>query len=270
MNLLPSSNTCSRRAFFFVILALVILVAEDQTFSQEPKKLRFLVLAPHTDDAEYGLGGFLTRLSREGHEVIIVNMTGNNAARSQAARTKQLMGVQTVEWLDMKDGGVVETPESRAIVTACIDKHRPDIIFATWPVDEHPDHRATGALAIHCVNAKQQLFVDKTGVIHPEEYCPQLYFYEVISGKQSKVFRPDVYVDLPGDIVTIKKQVMEVYNTTGYMNSAQVHHMKMLTFRGLESGTSRQATIDKGVWAEALIAFPLATGQRRIQLPGEK
>jgi N-acetylglucosamine malate deacetylase 1 len=33
------------------------------------KKKRVLVLAPHTDDGEFGCGGTIARLSREGHEV---------------------------------------------------------------------------------------------------------------------------------------------------------------------------------------------------------
>jgi LmbE family N-acetylglucosaminyl deacetylase len=236
----------------------------------EPPKLRCLVLSPHTDDAEFGLGGFITQAARLGHEVVIVNMTGADAARQRAARTRQLMGATAVEWLGLDDGRVVETPETRQLLAACLDRHRPDVIFATWPVDEHPDHRATGALAIHYVNSKQQLFVDRTGTVHPDEHCPRLFFYEELCGKQSKLFRPDVYIDLPADVVAVKRQAMEVYGDSDYMRSAVEHHMKMLAFRGLESGTSRQATIDKGVWAEALIAFPLATGQKRLLLPGQK
>lgn len=236
----------------------------------EPAKLRFLVLSPHTDDAEFGLGGFIAQTSRQGHEVVIVNLTGGESAKLQAARTKQVLGVNRVEWLDWKDGAVVETPETRALLATCLDRHRPDVIFATWPVDEHPDHRAAGSLAIHYVNAQQQCFVDRTGLVHPKEYCPRLFFYEELAGKQTKLFHPDVYIDLPADIVALKKQAMEVYVTSDYLKSAVEHHLKMLAFRGLESGTSRQATIDKGVWAEGLIAFPLATGQSRLLLPGQK
>lgn len=263
-------NPCRTLVATGACLLLLFVSALMAASATEPTKLRFLVLSPHTDDAEFGLGGFITLASKAGHEVIVVNMIGSDGARRQAAGTKRLMGVRKLEWLDLKDGAVAETPETRALVAACMDRHRPDVIFTTWPVDEHPDHRAAGSLAIHYVNSKQQLYVDKTGVIHPEEYCPRLFFYEEISGKQTKLFRPDVYIDLPGEIVTIKKLAMEVYDTSDYMKSAVEHHLMMMAFRGLESGTSRQATINKGVWAEALIAFPLATGQPRLLLPGQK
>lgn len=261
MNSNPRLSTC---------LWLLLGAASLAGSAAEPVKLRCLVLSPHTDDAEFGLGGFIAQTSRQGHEVVIVNLTGSDGAKRQAARTKQILGVSQVEWLDLKDGGVVESPETRALLTTCLDRHRPDVILATWPVDEHPDHRATGSLAIHYVNAKQQLFVDRTGGVHPKEYCPRLFFYEELAGKQTKLFHPDVYIDLPADVVAFKKQAMEVHVTSDYMKSAVEHHLKMLAFRGLESGTSRQATIDKGVWAEGLIAFPLATGQPRWLLPGQK
>jgi LmbE family N-acetylglucosaminyl deacetylase len=251
-------------------LGLLLAATAPASVAVEPPKLRCLVLSPHTDDAEFGLGGFIAQASREGHEIIIVNLTGSTDAKRLAERTRQVLGVSHVECLDLRDGGVMETPEMRTLLATCLDRLRPDIIFATWPVDEHPDHRATGSLAIHYVNAKQQIYVDRTGVVHPKEYCPRLFFYEELAGKQSKLFRPDVYIALSADAVALKKQAMEVYATSDYMRSAVEHHLKMVAFRGLESGTSRQATIDKGVWAEGLIAFPLATGQPRVLLPGQK
>lgn len=236
---------------------------------KEPAPVRFLVLSPHTDDAEFGVGGLLVRLVRQGHDVTIANMILNNDAQKAAAlRTKQILGVQTVEWLGFKE--VSETPETRTRMAAYLDSKRPEVIFAPWPVDEHPDHRGTGSLAVYYVNSRQQAYVDARGNVHPGEYCPQLFFFEALTGKQSKLFRPDVYVDLPADVVEAKKLAMNVYNTSAYMNSAVEHHVKMLCFRGLESGVNRQACIDRGVWAEAFVAFPLGAGQRRIELPGQK
>ena len=36
---------------------------------------RFLVVSPHPDDAELGLGGTIIKLKKEGHRVYIVDLT---------------------------------------------------------------------------------------------------------------------------------------------------------------------------------------------------
>ena len=97
--------------------------------------------------------------------------------------------------------------------------------------------------------------------------------FEVISGKQSKCFRPDRFVDLDRDAFDLKKRLMRLYTgrpMTGYMKSVYAHHLLMLEFRARESGACRHSEIDRGIWAEAFVSYPLPRGQARITLPGER
>ena len=251
------------------VLAVVVAMlacAVAAVSAEEPHKLRFLVMSPHTDDAEFAVGGLVVLLVREGHDVTIANMSGGDGI---AAKTKKLLGVKTVEWLGFKDMAIDETPENRAKVAKYLDSKRPDVIFAPWPIDGHPDHRGTGCLAIDYVNNRQLSLGEEVRQL-PKDYCPQLYFYEVMSGHQTRSFRPDTYVDLPADIVEIKKRAMNAYNDGPYIAAAVKQALTMLSFRGMESGVNAWADMDRGVWAEAFATFPVAKGQRRIQLPHQK
>lgn len=229
--------------------------------------MRIVVLAAHTDDAEVGVGGTMINLLQDGHEVIIGNMiVGDEKSRKFGLKAAKIIGAK-VEWLDFKVMNLKDTNDSFKQVEGFLNKHKPDIIFAHWPVDEHPDHRAVSSLAIRYINDRQQQYIDKDGNIHAEKYCPQLLFYEVITGKQTKCFVPNLYVNFSKEIVEKKKRAMDIYAgspKTLYGKSWYTHQILMMEFRGRESGVCRHAEIDKGIWAEAFITYPIPRGQKNI------
>jgi LmbE family N-acetylglucosaminyl deacetylase len=235
------------------------------------KRKLAVVMAAHTDDAEFGAGGAIINLIRAGYDVIMGNMV-DGGGRSAGLQSAQMTGAGA-EWLGFEANAVEDSPASFGVVKAFLDRHQPDLIFTHWPIDEHPDHRATGSLTIRYVDERQKILVDREGVIHPGEYCPRLYFYEAISGKQTKCFTPDLYVDFDKNAFELKKRLMQLYTgtpMTSYMKSAYQHHLLMMEFRARESGACRHGEIDGGIWAEAFAMFPLARGQERIVLPGER
>ncbi|MHB8078940.1 MAG: PIG-L family deacetylase [Candidatus Krumholzibacteriia bacterium] len=118
-------------------------------------RIDLLCLAPHTDDAEIGLGGTLRLLAERGRQVWVVDLTrgelGSNGTPdgrwAEAARASTLLGLAGRLQGELPDGFVSpENPEHVAVVVAAIRMLRPRwIVTAPAPV-RHPDHLATPRL----------------------------------------------------------------------------------------------------------------------------
>jgi N-acetylglucosamine malate deacetylase 1 len=114
-----------------------------------------LCLAPHTDDAEIGLGGTLRLLADRGRRVWVCDLTrgelGSNATPderwAEAGRASELLGLAGRLQLELPDGFVNGAdPDQAVAVTAVIRALRPRwVVTAPEPV-RHPDHLATPPL----------------------------------------------------------------------------------------------------------------------------
>lgn len=113
-----------------------------------------LIIAPHPDDAELGMGGTIVRLSRQGHKVHIVDMTNGEPTPHGSVETRakestaaaKIMGVERT-LLGLPNRQVVHTVEARHKLAAVVRVHRPDWMFVPYPVDAHPDHVAVTKIA---------------------------------------------------------------------------------------------------------------------------
>ncbi len=134
-----------------------------------------LVLFAHPDDAEYMCGGTIALWAREGTAVHYVCITdgsaGNNepgAVRGEIAEVRKaeqraaadVLGVKTVTFLDVPDGMLQVTLETRKAVAREVRRIRPDVLVAPDPSRmwsrtrtyiNHSDHRAAGELALCAV-----------------------------------------------------------------------------------------------------------------------
>jgi bacillithiol biosynthesis deacetylase BshB1 len=108
-----------------------------------------LVIGPHPDDQELGMGGTIVKLARQGHKVHIVDMTNGEPTprgsvkirAAEAAAAAKVMGVERT-LLGLKNREVVHDIPSRHKLAALIRVHRPELLFLPYPVDAHPDHVA--------------------------------------------------------------------------------------------------------------------------------
>jgi bacillithiol biosynthesis deacetylase BshB1 len=111
--------------------------------------VNIVVVAPHPDDAELGMGGTIARMVDDGHSVLIVDMTdgeptpkGTPARRSQEAEdATRILGCQRLN-LGLPNRSVVHGIEARHRLAAVLRAHRCDVVFAPHPDDAHPDHIA--------------------------------------------------------------------------------------------------------------------------------
>jgi LmbE family N-acetylglucosaminyl deacetylase len=123
-----------------------------------PVAQRVLVLAPHPDDETIGCGGTVALLGAAGTDITVVVATQGEASvaaptmtmadtasrrRREAREACAQLSTRVPLFLDLPDGGLPGVVEDLAArIAPVVSSTRPDVIFAPWPLDDHPDHRA--------------------------------------------------------------------------------------------------------------------------------
>lgn len=137
-----------------------------------PPIQRVLVITAHPDDSEFGAGGTVARLVREGLQVSYCIVTSGNKGSGDRSMTPErlarireeeqrnaarVLGVETVDFLGFPDCEVEDTRDTRMAVTAAIRRHRPDRLIIQNPHRtknlgaSHRDHRTVAGIALDCV-----------------------------------------------------------------------------------------------------------------------
>lgn len=109
-----------------------------------------LVVGPHPDDQELGMGGTIIRLAEQGHDVLLLDMTngeptphGSETIREQEwTEASRIMGVRR-QLLGLPNRSVEHSLAARHAVAGIIRQHRSEIVFLPYFEDAHPDHIAT-------------------------------------------------------------------------------------------------------------------------------
>ncbi len=128
-----------------------------------------LVIAPHPDDAEFGVAGTVARWTREGKTVVFVVCTSGEKGTSdrsmkpeQLAQIREqeqqaaarLLGVKEVVFLRREDQSLEETPVFREEIVRQIRTFRPNLVVTADPYRRylwHRDHRITGQVVLDAV-----------------------------------------------------------------------------------------------------------------------
>ena len=110
--------------------------------------LDFLVVAPHPDDAELGMGGTIIKMLSEGFRVGVLDLTtgeptphGTEELRRQETNAAtEVLGLTWRGNAGLPNRELQHTLESRALLAAYIRMLRPRWLFAPFWEDAHPDH----------------------------------------------------------------------------------------------------------------------------------
>jgi bacillithiol biosynthesis deacetylase BshB1 len=113
-----------------------------------------LVIAPHPDDAELGMGGTVIRLLSQGWRVGILDLTdgeptplGDPARRAaETAAANAALGHPWRENLGLTNRSLEPTLANRRTLAAVFRRVRPRLLFAPYWEDAHPDHTAATKL----------------------------------------------------------------------------------------------------------------------------
>jgi LmbE family N-acetylglucosaminyl deacetylase len=148
---------------------------------------RALVVAAHPDDIEYGLAAAVAVWTAAGKEVHYLLATRGQAGiagmppseagplrEAEERASAAVVGVSEVEFLDQRDGVLVDGPELRRDLAGGIRRHRPELVVTTYGGDtwsppgitpaalNSPDHRALTRCVLDAVGdaANEWIFPD--------------------------------------------------------------------------------------------------------------
>ena len=139
-----------------------------------PAPATIMTIGAHPDDAEFGAGATIYNWTQAGANATFVIATDGSMGswdpsierddlvaqrRGEQMAAAAILGVGSVAWLGQPDGELRQTPGVRKAIVSLIRKHRPNIVLTHDPWQRyqlHPDHRATGFLAIDAVVAARE------------------------------------------------------------------------------------------------------------------
>jgi bacillithiol biosynthesis deacetylase BshB1 len=174
-----------------------------------------LVIAPHPDDAELGMGGTILKLQADGLKVGILDLTdgeptpqGSPTLRAQetAAATK-VLSVKWRENLGLPNRSLQPTLEARAKLAAVFRRVRPRWLFAPYWVDAHPDHVAATQLI---EDAWFWSKLVKTDMPHTAYHPERIFYYWCVHLRI--VAQPAFVVDI-SDYWDQKRAALECYHS---------------------------------------------------------
>jgi len=128
-----------------------------------------MVVAPHPDDAEFGVAGAVVHWTREGKRVIYVICTSGEKGTSDRSLAPELLaqirereqlaaarllGVSEVVFLRHQDQSLEDTPAFRKEIVRLIRTYRPNLVVTADPYRRylwHRDHRITGQVVLDAV-----------------------------------------------------------------------------------------------------------------------
>ncbi len=216
--------------------------------------MKVVCVGGHPDDPESGCGGTLTRYSELGHTVVVVYFTrGERGIRDkgleesakirtgEAEKACGLMGARAV-FFGQIDGATELNHSQVEAMTRLLQSESPDLVFTHWPIDTHMDHQVASITTIRgCMNLPNP---------------PQLYFFEVDTGDQSRGFYPNTYVDV-SPVLEKKKAALFTHVSQRGDEIWRQHHEIIAAWRGREAGVKA---------AEAFVHLSRDTA--RTLLPG--
>lgn len=145
---------------------------------QAGRRLRVLVVAPHPDDDAIGCGGTLARLARRGARISVTYVTDGSASHLRSRRfpppvlrdirehearaALRTLGIRCEpQFLRAPDSGLsgLGALERERLVKALVGRIarlRPQLVFAPWSRDPHPDHVVTAAIVADALRAARR------------------------------------------------------------------------------------------------------------------
>ncbi|MGC8499207.1 MAG: PIG-L deacetylase family protein [Acidimicrobiales bacterium] len=142
-------------------------------YHRDPRIARALVVMAHPDDVDFGAGGTVARLVRDGVSVAYCLVTSGDAGGDSSRATPEeraitreaeqraaaaALGVSDLTFLRWPDGRVEVTLELRAALARVIRTQRPDLVICQSPernfdriYASHPDHLAAGEATLRAI-----------------------------------------------------------------------------------------------------------------------
>lgn len=149
------------------------------------RPLDFLVIAPHPDDAELGMGGTIVKMVAAGMRVGILDLTSGEPTphgseslrRVETAAATQILGVTWRGNAGLPNRSLEPNLRARATIAGFIRSLKPRWLFAPYWEDAHPDHVAATQLV---EAARFWAKLSKTDMPGDPHHPERLFYYYCI------------------------------------------------------------------------------------------
>jgi bacillithiol biosynthesis deacetylase BshB1 len=120
----------------------------------DPPTLDYLVIAPHPDDAELGVGGTILLLRDQRMKIGVLDLTDgeptpHGSRETRKRETEAATAILGLDWrgnLGLANRSLVADLPARARLATVLRQLRPRVLFAPYWEDAHPDHVSASAL----------------------------------------------------------------------------------------------------------------------------
>ena len=142
--------------------------------------LDLLVIGPHPDDLEIGLGGAIARHTTEGWRVGLCDLTrgefGSNGTPEERLReadeARAVLGAEWRENLGWPDRGITGDAAQIDDVVRLVRKSRPRAVAIPYWGDRHPDHEAASRVLMEALfNARLRKYPGEGDAWAPDWVC---------------------------------------------------------------------------------------------------
>ena len=189
--------------------------ATDPAAIEPGPPLDFLVVAPHPDDAELGMGGTIAKMIDQGMRVGVLDLTSGEPTphgseslrRDETAAATDILNLSWRGNAGLPNRRLQHTLEARERVASFIRVLRPRWLFAPYGQDAHPDHVAATEMTEAARFWAKLSQTDMPGdPFHPE----RLYYYFCIHLRLA--VQPDWIIDI-SDHWPRKRAAIEAYRS---------------------------------------------------------
>ncbi|WP_284035982.1 bacillithiol biosynthesis deacetylase BshB1 [Neobacillus sp. 114] len=173
------------------------------------KSLDILAFGAHADDVEIGMAGTIAKLTAEGYQIGICDLTDANLSsngnvtlrKAEAAKAAEVLGVSYRISLGFPDRGLYLKDEYIGKIADIIRQHKPKLVFAPFLEDRHPDHGNCARLVEEAVfSAGIKKFETESSEPHRVN---RLYFY-MINGFHKPDFTVDISMSMDKKIAALQ------------------------------------------------------------------
>lgn len=182
------------------------------------KKLDIIAFGAHPDDVELSMGGTIISFVEKGFKVGIVDLTQGELSsrgtlelrKKETEKATKILGIHYRENLKLKDGNIEINKKTIDKVVEIIRKFKPQIVFAPYFFDRHPDHESSAQLIKKSVfYSGLKNFTIKSKTLEP--YRPKKIFYFM----QTYPFEPSFVHDI-SQYFDLKMEAILAYSSQFY------------------------------------------------------
>ena len=177
--------------------------------------LDVLVVAPHPDDAELGMGGAILKMVAGGLTIGILDLTSGEPTphgsleirASEAEAATRVLGISWRQNLELENRSLEPTLENRRKLAEVFRLTRPKHLFAPFWIDAHPDHVAATQLVDAARFWAKLSNTDMRGEPH---HPARIYNYYCVHLKMAA--NPAFVLDI-SDVWPAKRRAIECYHS---------------------------------------------------------